>query len=78
MGCIKHLLFTSSFCAIFLLDIYHKIIADLLSGQIQQNKLFVPLLILIFIILIGFVTEIWVQSFYGKYAKSESIGRIKE
>lgn len=60
------------FVLFFVGYIYHKIpkFADLLSGQIQQNKLFVPLLILIFaIILIGFVTEIWVQSFYGKYAK---------
>jgi hypothetical protein len=52
--------------------IYYKIpkFADLLSSQLQQNKLLVLLLILIFtIILIGFVTEIWVQSVYGKYAK---------
>jgi hypothetical protein len=68
--------FTFSLLPFFILYfvgyIYYKIpkFADLLTGQMQQNKLLILLLILIFtIIVIGLATELWVQSLYGKYAK---------
>ena len=68
--------FTFSLLPFFILYfvgyIFYKVpkFADLLSGEIQQNKLPVLLIILIFtIILIGLATEIWIQSLYGKYAK---------
>lgn len=52
--------------------IFHKVpkFTQLINGEIEQSNLAIVLVIIIVAILsIGFFTELWVQSLYGKYAK---------